>query len=322
MRQNEIIPDTSLPHRELVRAMRRNEPEAFREFFRRFRPLLLAEARRLRIQPALCHEMVDECLGDVAMRLRRSTARTPRALEPYLIRALRLHRFALRRRERRRSKGERRDVRQDDALAAVIGTVLEATARASRAPDVDTGPTTSALERLASMVEEGLSAEEEQILSWVGRWVPQSDIAEWLGISHGAMRTRVMRLRARLKEVAMNHAATFTGKERAELSEFFRRTFATPHYTSLTRTSASMPRAAGGLITEDGIDLLIELAGALAFEKMDPLDPREGPFLDWLARDARMRQSVSERSEIERQAQEFADHVLQRVAAERAARPA
>jgi len=86
------------------------------------------------------------------------------------------------------------------------------------------------------MVEEGLSREEELLLSWVSRWVPQSDIAQWLGISHGAARNRVMRLRARLKEVALQHAATFTGRERAELREFFRRTFATTRDANGDRT--------------------------------------------------------------------------------------
>lgn len=45
---------------ELVAGMRRDEPEAFMEFFRTFRPLLVEEARRLRVQPALRHEMVDD----------------------------------------------------------------------------------------------------------------------------------------------------------------------------------------------------------------------------------------------------------------------
>ena len=68
---------------ELVEGMRRDEPEAYKEFFRCFRPLLIAEARRLRIQPALCREVVDECLDDVAMRLRRYTTAIPRSLAPY-----------------------------------------------------------------------------------------------------------------------------------------------------------------------------------------------------------------------------------------------
>jgi hypothetical protein len=76
------------------------------------------------------------------------------------------------------------------------------------------------------------------------------------------------------------------------------------------------------LITEEGVDFLIALSAYAALEMLDPHDPREAAFLEWLARDARMHQSVSDRSEMERRAEEFADKVLQRVAAERAARPA
>jgi DNA-directed RNA polymerase specialized sigma24 family protein len=228
---------------DLVAGMRRDEPEAYGEFFRCFRPLLLAEARRLRIQPALCREMVDECLDDVAMRLRRYTTAVPRSLVPYLVRALRLHRFALRRRERRRLDGERDgETSGDDPSAPLISSLSQAALRASAGPEGDRTPASTALERLASMVEEGLSSEEELILSWVSRWVPQSDIADWLGITHGAARNRVMRLRARLKDVALQHAATFTGRERVELAEFFRRTFATARDADGNRTESGGTR--------------------------------------------------------------------------------
>ena len=230
---------------DLVVGMRRDEPEAYKEFFRCFRPLLIAEARRLRIQPALCHEIVDECLDDVAMRLRRYTTPIPLSLAPYLVRALRIHRFALRRSERRRSEGERdRETSDDDPTAPLVSSLSQAALRASAGPDDERTPASTALERLATMVEEGLSAEEELILSWVSRWVPQSDIAEWLGITHGAVRNRIMRLRARLKEVALQHAATFTGRERGELADFFRRTFATTRDADGNRTESGGRRLA------------------------------------------------------------------------------
>ena len=72
------------------------------------------------------------------------------------------------------------------------------------------------------------------------------------------------------------------------------------------------------LFTEDVVDLLVELVGRRAFERMDPMDPRNGPFLDWLAREARLRQTAAERRETERQAVLFAERVLRRVASERA----
>lgn len=224
---------------ELVAGMRRDEPEAFMEFFHTYRPLLMAEARRLRVQPALCQEMVDECLDDVAMRLRRYTAPVPRSLVPYLVRALRLHRLAKRRGERRRVDATHDgSVSAADSATDLHGTVSEAAMRDSAGPDYERTPASTALERLASMVEEGLSDEEELMLSWVSRWVPQSSIAEWLGISHGAARNRVMRLRARLKDAAIRHVASFTGRERAELMDFFRRTFPPSRYQQLADSLA------------------------------------------------------------------------------------
>ena len=61
--------------RALVERMRRDEPEALTEFFESFRPLLLEEARRLQIQPALRREVVDECLDDIVMHLLMSRTR-------------------------------------------------------------------------------------------------------------------------------------------------------------------------------------------------------------------------------------------------------
>lgn len=160
-------------------------------------------------------------------------------MSSYLIRALRIHRLALRRTERRRVDGERvGETSDNDPDAPLAASVSQASLRASAGPDDGSRPASTALERLPSMVEEGLSPEEELLLSWVSHWVPQSDIAEWLGITHGAARNRVMRLRARLKEVALQHAATFTGRERVELADFFRRTFATARDADGNRTES------------------------------------------------------------------------------------
>ena len=72
------------------------------------------------------------------------------------------------------------------------------------------------------------------------------------------------------------------------------------------------------LVTEDVVDFLIELVGRRVFERMDPTDPRHEPFLDWLAREARLNQSAAERRETERQATAFAERMMRRVAAIRA----
>lgn len=229
--------------RELVARMRRDEASAYREFLLTFRPALLDEARRLRVQPALRDEMVDECLDDVALQLRRETTAIPRVLTPYLVRALRLHRLKQYRGDRRRRDREREGAASGyDPAAPIEGLISEATRRASAGPDYERTPASPALERLASMLEEGLSDDEELLFSWVSRWVPQSVIAEWLGVTHGAVRNRVMRLRARLKDATLQHAASFTGRERVEIEEFFRRTFPTGRYGSATGTEGGSMR--------------------------------------------------------------------------------
>jgi hypothetical protein len=70
-------------------------------------------------------------------------------------------------------------------------------------------------------------------------------------------------------------------------------------------------------LCDDAIDLLVDLVGRSAYERMDPTDPRHGPFFDWLAREARLRLTGAERRELDRQAARFAERIQRRVAAER-----
>jgi len=206
---------------ELVRGMRRNEHAAFAEFMRRFRPLLLYEARRLGVQPALREEFVDDCMADVALRLRKHTSNIPRSLAPYLVRALRLHRLYKRRSELRHVQlGDAPEWEHDASDGAARAALSEATARASAGPDHEDLPVVRALEHLVALME--LTDEERQLLVWRGSYVPQSEIAEWLGISHGAVRNRVMRLRDRLERTAGRCAARLSLDERRELAQWLR----------------------------------------------------------------------------------------------------
>jgi hypothetical protein len=70
---------------------------------------------------------------------------------------------------------------------------------------------------------------------------------------------------------------------------------------------------------EWAIDLLVQIVGRAAYERLDPMDPRQQPFFEWLAREARLRQSGAERRETERASHAFAERILQRRAAERTA---
>lgn len=231
--------------RELVERMRRDEPEAAFEFFFTFRPILLEEARRLRVQPALRRELVDECLDDIAMRLLQYTVPVPRSLAPYLVKAFRYHRLKRLQSELRRQVRERHHAADDTLGATAVGTASEASLRDSAGPLADRAMPSQGVERLGTMVEEGLTPEEETIMSWVSHNVPQSDMAEWLGTTPGAVRTRVWRLRLRLKETSLQYAAAFTGRERRELDEFFRRMYAIARGGATARLDTGPARAHG-----------------------------------------------------------------------------
>ena len=68
---------------------------------------------------------------------------------------------------------------------------------------------------------------------------------------------------------------------------------------------------------EHTADLLVRIVGDSAMEQLDPLDPAEGPFLDWYAREARATLSVTERRALDAGADRFVRAVLARRAMER-----
>lgn len=227
--------------RELVERMRRDEPEALTEFFHSFRPLLLEEARRLRVQPALRREVVDECLDDLVMYLLKYTTPIPRSLAPYLVKAFRYQRLKRLQTEYRRQAKERHGSGPGTLGTAALGTASEASMRDSAGPLAEPAMPSLGVERLGTMVEEGLTEEEEMIMSWVSHNVSQADMAEWLGVTPGAVRTRVWRLRARLKETSERYAAAFTGRERRELDDLFRRMCAVARGYAAQRPSDDVP---------------------------------------------------------------------------------
>ena len=210
---------------ELVAAMRRNEAGAFREFFARFAPLVTAMARARRMPADVLAERVGEFLDDAAMRLSRLVSPPPTALAAYLAASFRRrdynHVRDLRCRERLR------DAYAVDAGAGSERAILSATSedavRTSHGPGWEGAALAPAIERLALVLEEGITDDERQLLAWLGARVPQREIALWLGVTHGAIRVRITRLRARLRDAAMRHAFRLEGTERAELARFFRR---------------------------------------------------------------------------------------------------
>lgn len=67
------------------------------------------------------------------------------------------------------------------------------------------------------------------------------------------------------------------------------------------------------------LDFLMQIVGRAAYERLDPMDPGHQRFFEWLAREARLRQSGAEWRDTERAAHAFAERIRRRRAGERAA---
>lgn len=208
---------------ELLQRLRRDEPAAIRQFYRRFTPVLWKEARRAHVQPALREDVANDSLTDSALHLMQPAVTMPSNLTGYLVAAFR-HRLANDRRatKRRAAAGEAAASRTGGELV-VRELCSEASIRASAGPGAEAPPLSPVLERLSRVVNAGINDQERQILRWVSASISQRLIAQWLGITHNAARVRVLRLRDRLIDLALRDDGPWQPGEREELYEFFRR---------------------------------------------------------------------------------------------------
>ncbi len=228
----------------LARALGSGDAAAWGEFDARFRPLLEAYARRVRIPPALWPQCVDEVLEDEAMRL-ADGAPPPEQLGAYLVRAayhrmLRARRAATRR-ERRYGAGA--PAAGGAAERVVLSVCSAAVLRASDGPRAadgapaawddggaeeggpgdDGSPASAVLARAAAALAARLTDAERQLLAWVAEQVPRRQIAEWVGDGYEATRKRIQRLTRRLQTDALRLAAELPPAERHEFERFLRR---------------------------------------------------------------------------------------------------
>jgi RNA polymerase sigma factor (sigma-70 family) len=209
----------------LVAALRCEDEGALREFYVRFRPMLVRAAGRLSVDPGERDTLVDDCLADVAVHLITSSAPPPRSLPAYLARSLRnrvLNGARAVARARRRDPG---GAPADPTEAELAGS-SEHARRASGA--VDSTPLSPALERLAAALQHDLTEDERLLAVWMSHCAPQRDIAVWLGIAYKAAAKRIERLRERLQTVALRHLETTDGDERRELLSFLGRAALAP----------------------------------------------------------------------------------------------
>lgn len=207
----------------LVAGMRNGWEPAYAEFFGRYVRMLTALARRGGIRPEDQSALVTEFLDDVAMRFGSSSLPAPRSLGGYLAAGFRA-------RLAQEARGERRRQARVAGLSTDIGSgselaVAEALSAYSIAltegPEAREGSTggggstrgAGARSRLIATLMNGASDSERKMLGLMAQRMPQREIAELLGVSAGAVRVRILRLRERLWHEAVNYVNTVPVEE-------------------------------------------------------------------------------------------------------------
>jgi DNA-directed RNA polymerase specialized sigma24 family protein len=169
-------------------------------------------------------EIVTTVLDDVVLHLMENQL-MPRHLTRYLVAALRnrvrnWHRNSL----RRISVRDRASLQIAQTTERIVAECHSDYGLRSAMPSAEASPPlSSAIMRLAERSAAELNREETIMMIAIGRHLPLRDIAEQLGISYGAARVRLHRLRARFARLATQYVESLKPDERREIERFFRR---------------------------------------------------------------------------------------------------
>jgi DNA-binding CsgD family transcriptional regulator len=208
----------TLPVTELVRLLRHGNHDAMQEFTVRYAPLLMDYVERAGFRVADVETIAANLLSDIAASFipRRSLPQC--AMETYVVRCFKYRLASLHRQAEREASAceQLLDPREASGCS-------EAALRSSAGPDYEPPALPPVLQRLSSMLDEGLSREESELLGMVSEYASQSDIARWLGMTHDALRKKLERLRRRLRIIARRYIAALSEKERAEIRRYFAR---------------------------------------------------------------------------------------------------
>jgi RNA polymerase sigma factor (sigma-70 family) len=210
---------------ELLAAIHRGDEAAIGELFLRFAPLLRDQARRMGIDAGERDEVVTTILDDVVIHLIENQL-APRHLAKYLVASLRN-----RARNRHRDSNRRRNAEEgaygDVGLGAqrvVAECHSEYGIHASHSREnVESQPLRSAIRKLAEKSARELTRDETIMVVGVGRHIPLREMAAQLGITYGAARVRLHRLRERFRKLATEYVVTLRPDEKREIERFLRR---------------------------------------------------------------------------------------------------
>jgi len=214
----------------LIAGMRRGLEAAIVEFVDRYTPMLIGIARRRGLRGGNLITAVMDFLDSAAMRLAVEASRVPDPLPPWLV-------VSFRHRLRDDWRAERRRQARELLIATDIGrgtqrVVAESCSEyairlteGTDGPDPTEGAATWQVlrEALAIALDKGVSEGERQLLGYLADRMPQREIADILGITHGNARVRILRLRARLVQLARAHVNSLPVADGITLARFLER---------------------------------------------------------------------------------------------------
>ena len=210
---------------ELVAALERGHSTALDEFITRFSRLLFDRAHRLGISRLQCEDVVVRVIETLGQRVMLGEIRIQSSVAAYVVRSFQREfaRSEVRARTRARALRERLHDPAGTGERLVQGLCSEHALVSSRGPGWEPPPVSIAVERLASMIEDDLTADEERLLAWVSNEVDLGAIARELGLKYDTLAKRIRRLRERMRAAALRHAEHFGLEERRALVRFFTR---------------------------------------------------------------------------------------------------
>lgn len=232
------VPPPFLSQASFLSAVRIGQVAALRQLFLFYSPLLSDHARQLRVPSDERDELVATVLDDVVMQLRDSEL-VPRDLASYLVGSLRNSVRKSKRTEIRREKRHEAAYTQMTHSGERIVAECHSAYSVREASGKDSGDVAemgNTIGRLAATAMAALNEVDKQLTVGLSRNIPLRDLAKHAGISYGAARVRVHRLRERLLPLSATFRETLHPSEQRQMDRFFRRAGIT-----LTKRSTSTP---------------------------------------------------------------------------------
>ena len=238
-----------------IAGLRDGDTAAVRAFYTTYAALLRDQARRMGVPAEERDELVTTVLGDVLLHL-QETDLLPRDLARYVVGSLRNRaRNGHRDRERRDARLERAYSHQVYGGQRVVAEChSEYGIRSAGAADEgDDGKLSRAIAKLAAFSAQALGPDDAALMVGLSHHVPLRDLAAHAGISYGAARVRVHRLRERFRKLLPRFVSTLDAGERAEMERFLRRAGVVLHAEELAARSPA-PRRGPTTAARDGGD--------------------------------------------------------------------